>query len=283
MSLVNLYQHTDYRKALREYLDERKRVDPEVSFANYAEIIGVQKTFVSKVLGGNAHLSDDQLYLTLEYLGLSPEESNYFRLLYDLARTGLHSRKKVLTAEIKKIQEEQRQMKIHTTAEVLKPETTEEVGEYYLDPLNLIVHAYLGIPRFAQKSSLIADELQITPQQLAKVLELLKRSRLIDFEKGGWVKCLKSAIHLDVDSMYFHPHHQLFRLRCMDQISRLTPERRFIYGLTFSGSHELKSQLQELYLEFTKKAEKIIDADTPTGDVYQIIFELFPWSKKSNV
>lgn len=277
-----LYQQIDYRKALREILDERKRVDASVSFASYAEVIGVQKTFVSKVLGGSAHLSDDQFYLTQEYLRLNKEETGYFRLLYDHSRTGLHSRKKMLMAEIKKVQEEQRQLKVHTLMEMQKPESSEGIGEYYLDPLNLIVHAYLGVDQFAQQPSRIAEELQLTSRQLMAVLEKLKRLRIIDFPQGGGkVKVLKSALHLDVESIYHLPYAQLFRLKCMEQISRLSPERRFVYSVTFSGNHEVKGKLQELYLEFMKKVERLLQNETTHSEVYQMCFDLFPWSKKS--
>lgn len=279
---MGLYQHSDYRKALREILDERKSSDASVSFSSYADAIGVQKTFVSKVLGGSAHLSDDQLYLTFEYLKFDKEEENYFRLLYDHSRTGLHARKKVIHAEIKKIQEEKRQLKIHTTAEVQKPETKEDLSEYYLNPLNLIVHAYLAIDQFSKNPSLIASELELTPQRLSKILDCLKRLKIIDFNKAGSrVEVLKYAMHLDVDSIYCQPHQQLMRMKCAEQIVKLTPERRFISNLTFSGDQALKNLIQEMYLDFMKKVEKAMDdAEGSEEAVYQINFDLFPWSKK---
>lgn len=278
---MGLYQQLDYRKALKDILAQRKRVDDSVSFGSYAEAIGVQKTFVSKVLNGSAHLSDDQLYLTLEYLTFPVEETKYFRLLYDYSRTGLSSRKKVLLNQIRKIQEEQRQFKIHTTAEMQKPEFSHEIGEYYLDPLNLIVHAYLGIRKFAQNPSLIATELELPPDQLIKILERLKRSKIIDFDIGGGkVQVLKNALHLDIDSIYNQPHQQIFRLRCLEHVTKLTPEQRFVFSLTFSGSREVKKRIQEMYLDFFKQVETLLDSESSYEDVYQINFDLFPWARR---
>lgn len=277
---MSIYQHTDYRKALREILNARKRLDSSINFANYATVIGVQKTFVSKVLGGHAHLSDDQFYLTVDYLNFTDDEAHYFRLLYDYARTGLHARKKAITAKIHKRQEEQRQLKIHTAAEMQKPEQSEELGAYYLDPMNLIVHAHLGVTKFTHNSSLIAGVLDIPMTQLAAILERLKALKIIDFGKvGGKVTVLKHALHLDIESIYCQPHQQLFRLRSSEQIAKLTPEKRFVYSLTFSGHPEIKNKIQVLYLDFMKKVEKILDEDDSGQDVYQINFDLFPWTK----
>lgn len=278
---MGLYQQTDYRKALRDILDEKKRLDPSISFSSYADVIGVQKTFVSKVLGGNAHLSDDQLYLTLEFLKLTQDEANYFRLLYDHSRTGLHSRKKIISAEIKKRQEEQRQLKIHTDAEIKKPESAEDFGEYYLDPLNLIVHAHLGVAKYALNPLLIAESLGISKNQLLRILERLNSLGIIEYNKlGSAVNVLKYALHLDVNSVYCQPHQQLFRLRSAEQIARLSPEKRFVYSLTFSGDEEVKNTIQELYLDFMKKVENYLDSGDTGEDVFQINFDLFPWAKK---
>lgn len=278
---MSLYQQTDYRKALRDILDLKKQSDPAISFASYAEAIGVQKTFISKVLGGTAHLSDDQVYLTLIFLNFSDEDSKYFRLLHDYSRTGLNARKKVVLAEIRKIQEEKRQFRIHTSAEVQKPESSIDMGEYYLDPLNLIVHAYLGIPRFAASPNLISTEMELPVKRLSKILSALKKIGVIDFTTaGGKVKVLKNALHLDVESMYCQPHQQLFRLKSAEQITSLSPEKRFVYSLTFSGDHELKGQIQEMFLKFIKKVEAVLDQQQAHEDVYQVNFDLFPWSKK---
>ena len=277
---MSLYQHSDYRKALRAILDERKRVDDSISFASYAEAIGVQKTFVSKVLGGSAHLSDDQLYLTFEYLKFDEEEASYFRLLYDYARTGLHARKKTVLAEIKKVQEEKRHIKFHTTAEMQKPQTLEDMGAYYLDPLNLIVHAHLGISKYAQNPSLLTGALDLTTQQLMKILDRLKSLGIVNFPGGGGkVTVLKHALHLDIESIYCEPYQQLFRFRSAEQIAKLNPEKRFVYSLTFSGDHQVKIEIQALYMDFMKKVEKLLDSDDSADDVYQINFDLFPWTK----
>ncbi len=279
---MSLYQHNDYRKALREILGEKKRTDSSVSFASYAEVIGVQKTFVSKVLGGNAHLSEDQFYLTLEFLGLAEGESSYFRLLYDYARTGLHTRKKKIVAEMRKRQEEQRQLKLHTTAMVETPEAKEDLSEYYLDPMNLIVHAALAVPKYAANPNLLTTALQLSPEQLNTILERLKSIKIIDYARlGSKVNILRYALHLDVKSLYCKPHQQLFRFKSADQIVKLNPESRFVYSLTFSAEHEIKGQIQEMYLDLMKKVEKLLDNSPQGEEVYQINFDLFPWTKTS--
>lgn len=280
---MSIYRHLDYRLALREVLDFQKKSSAGGGYAAFAEVIGVQKTFVSKVLNCSAHLSDDQFYLTSQYLGLSSQENRYFTLIYHYTRSGLHVRQKEILREIKDIQEEQRQFRMHTKAEMHQPETTEMINELYLDPLNLLVHAYLGIKKYQDNPEEMANALDISLSQLTTILNRLQRMEIIKILKSPLkVKVLKQALHLDIRSIYCRPYQMLFRIKSNEQVMKLSPEQRFVLTLTFSGDHQVKSKIQELYLKFMKEVEHLLDGPHGDDDVYQINFDLFPWGKRSD-
>ncbi len=277
---MRFFEFDDYRSALQSYIDFLKEEGEPISYSSFADSIGVQKTFISKVFKQDAHLSEDHLFLAIEALGLNPEEENFLWLLFEHDRSGLEKRRQILRAEIGRIQEAQRQLKQHTQAEILRPEEKFEFAEYYLSPLNLIVHAHIGIPYFQKHPELIAKALGITKIELDHALNVLKRSQLIRVDQQGVAYPLKQAIHLDIKSIYCKPHQGLLRNLCHERIMKVSPERRFILNQTFSGSADIKGKIQEKFLVFMKEVESLIREDSTSDRVYQITFDLFPWTDR---
>lgn len=275
----SVFRFSDYRKALKFLLEEMKKADPDFQLSKFGEVIGVQKTFVSKVLNEMAHLSDDQLYLTLKFLNLQSQEEKYFRILYDCNRTGLHARKTLLIKEIRRMQEEHRQFRLHTKAQMQQPKTESHLGEYYLDPYNLIVHAYLGIEKYQRQPDTLTKILPLSSEKLRSILQCLARLELISLAADGSAKVTQNAIHLDVRSIFCQPHQILFRVKSTEQVMSLPPEKRFILSMSFSGNPDVKNQIQEKYLAFMKEVENILDQTRHHTDVYQINFDLFPWAR----
>lgn len=274
---MKIFEFNDYRQVIKKLIDEKKSKDSSITYASFAEVIGVQKTFVSKVLKELAHFSDDHLHLAFEYFQFNDIETQYMKLLYDHNRSGLNKRKSKLMKEISRIQEEQRQFHVHTRAEMQKPELTTEMAEYYLDPLNLIVHAHMGIPKYQNQPSLLSNALGISQEQLQTCLQTLQRLKIVQAQ-GKKIIPMKEALHLDVRSMFCKPHQMLFRIRSQERLMDLTPESRFMLSTTFSGTEEMKAQIQEHFLIFMKQVEKLIQNAEISEKVYQLNFDLFPWT-----
>jgi uncharacterized protein (TIGR02147 family) len=276
---MGIFQHFDYRLAIRDFINEHKSAQNNLSYSSYAEAIGVQNTFVSKVFNQNAHLSEDHLYLSFDFLKFTDSEIKYLRVLYDFERTGLHERKNKLKQQILSLQEENRQFRIHTSARVLQPELDQGFGEYYLDPMNLIVHAYLGIQKYCDRPEALHDVLPMPPPQVNSILETLQRLKIINRLPSGNIQVIKPSLHLDIRSIFCSPHQMLFRIKSTEQIMKLGADKRFIFSLTFSGNHDLKGRIQDSYLRFIKEIEKMIDENKNSDRVYQLNFDLFPWMK----
>ena len=106
----------------------------KLTFQKMAEFCGVQKTYLSKVINHDAHLSTDQLYLALMYLGLEEDAREYSFLLYELERTQVNERRELFRKKIREIRNE----KLKTEAHIdLKADVVsdEKLAPYFLDPL----------------------------------------------------------------------------------------------------------------------------------------------------
>jgi hypothetical protein len=84
---MKLARYTDYRSLFREESHAfKQKFGSEKSLSRLADYCGVQKTYLSAVLGHRAHFSRDQLFLACDFLRLSESEKSYVEQLYELPR-----------------------------------------------------------------------------------------------------------------------------------------------------------------------------------------------------
>ncbi len=276
-----MFSFTDYRPALRALADSLKEKDPGFSHAKFAEVIRAQKTFMSKVFSEEAHLSEDHMYLVYEKIPLSDLERCYLKLIYDYTRSGLQERKDKLLQEIHEIQDQWRRSGAHLKAEFTspRPSVTEDANliSYYLEPWAPLIHMYLTLEQYQIQPSLLITKLGMSGEEhLNSVLQILKSCGFIDTKDSKTVATV-SHIHLDSKSPFLRSHQTLARMHSGEHLLRLPVDRRFVFAVTFSANAETQSKIRQAFLAFSKEVEVLV-RDSDPKDVYQLNFELFPWS-----
>jgi len=104
---VNIFEQTDYRSILRSVIGEKRKINSSVNFQRASEAAGVQKSYFSKVMKGDANLNSDQLFLISEYLGFTKFEREYIESLLERERSGLKRRQSLLEREAGRIRKTQ--------------------------------------------------------------------------------------------------------------------------------------------------------------------------------
>lgn len=87
--MANLYDHTDYRAWLKEWFQERKRLDKRVSYRQWGARIGVDPGYLSHVLQGREHLADADIPAVAKEAKLDRAQTSYLQELvgYNKARS----------------------------------------------------------------------------------------------------------------------------------------------------------------------------------------------------
>src|SRR5689334_13880619 len=93
----------------------------------------VQKAYLSKVLGGQGHLSDDQVFLAAEFLRMSPGEREFVALLQALERCEVPERRREIAQRVEALRRQHLQTEAHLAAKPAVAISSENT-EYYLDP-----------------------------------------------------------------------------------------------------------------------------------------------------
>lgn len=265
----------DYRTALRERFEERKKRDPELTFNRMAERMRVQPPYLSKALNRSAHLSTDQLYLACEYIGIGAKDREYLGLLLEYGRSALPERKTQLEHQIRRHEARTAQTEEHIETKPLTVEMN-DATEYYLDPLFQIVHIFVSIPKYAQKPELIATDLAIPIAKIRFVLRRLAEMKIVTLDRNGKVAVVVQNIHLPAKSPLCRPHQHLIRMATMQRLETLPADRAYNLAITFSADAEARARIQKLFLDFLKQFDTIVEK-APSEDVFQMNFDLFSW------
>lgn len=271
-----VFSYDSYKKAIHEILLAKQReVSREFTFQAMAQAARVQKAYVSRVLGGDAHFNEDQLYLCCGFLGLNEPETEYMMLLLQRDRS-------VVPARCTKLEQRLKMLKAKhlETAATLKsvPEVSGPAvsDEYHLNPFMQIIHMFLMVDKFARDPSKIRSFLALEAADLQYILSSLERMGLVKKTKIGF-EVVTSAFHLNPTSPLFKPHLQLLRLRSLDRITRSTSADSYNLSVTFTANRAVRDQLHTKFMEYLREAETLI-GPAPSDGVYQMNFDLFSWS-----
>jgi uncharacterized protein (TIGR02147 family) len=273
---MNIYRKTDYRLILKEVIAERKKLDSTINFQKMASQIRVPKSYLSRVLGGHAELNNDQIFMVCEFLEFNDHELTYMNLLVDYARSAINSRKIKLLGQIREIQALKLDSKSSLSASEMKIDH-EDIEEYYLNPLIQLIHVCLAIPRYQKDQILLATDLRVSISKVITALSKLERMGLVKKIKGE-LKIQNENLHLAKSSRLFKPWRNQLKLMSINRIEAIPDDQSYSFSVIFSGTEDLKKEIQSRFLEFLKGIEGLTKV-SPQEEVYQMGFELFPWTK----
>jgi uncharacterized protein (TIGR02147 family) len=274
---MNIYRYSDYRQIIKKLVEQTKKTDSSVNYSTLASALRVQKTHISKILKGSAHLSSDQLYLLIDFFKLTLEEGNYLSLLIEKERTGIAPRRQQLEAKIGAIQSQHRDTRKTLKAKMIESEESKAYAEYYLDPLMTIVDVFLMVPQYQKNPQSISKILGIGEGHLKRILSTMEKLKMIKRdEKEKSYYPLQNDTILTKDSPLCSPHQVLLRLLSAFHALRIPADERFNFSMTIATDARTRAYIHDKFLEFLRAIESEIKSSQPE-EIYQINFELFPW------
>jgi len=266
----------DYRVFFRtKLLEKKEKFGNRFTFERMAEACGVQKTYLSRVLNGDGHLSADQIFLSAKYLGLSEDELALVNLLHDFEKSTISARKEILAREIERCRSRLMKTEEHIHADRLSTNENVNISEYYLDVHTQLVHMFLSIPKYATKPSEIAKEMQVAPDEIAKQVAILERMGIVRAERGRY-RVLRDSVHLSTDSPIYKTFRVLQRLKTCQRLQSKNDERDYSFSVAFSADEDTREKIQQAFLKFISEMEPKVK-NAPAKQVFQMNFDLFGW------
>ena len=264
-----IFNFLDYKLVIKERTKDLKKTKPKYTLQYLSEILGIQYTFLSKILNSSSHhLNEDQVHIighTLEFLH---DEIDYLILLRSYQSTLNPERKQYLYQKISNLQKNHI---LSVNAETINQNHFNDDISYLMDYHALVIHVALWIKPIQKKPEMLCQLLGMDFSKIKKILILLDRLGRITFDqKTNEIKNLQNTrIHFGKD----HPltrTHQLIMKTFLNQLSFTKDEdKKENLFMTFTTDKVGFEKMKEKIKEFTSEIQKISFDNSHQG-VYQM-------------
>ena len=267
----SIFDYTDYQEFLKDWYKAQKQEATSLSYQRISDIAGFKsKSYVQRVINGDASLSKKSVGVFAHILNLSVEESEYFEYLVLYKHAKKYKEKYVA---LRKIQE--RSYKLTQTLESKR-------FEYFNTWYHPVVREVCTSVRFDEDYLKLGRLLQpqITAKEAHDSVKLLLELGLIKKYQEGYLS-EQSTVIAQQESEYLalrNYQKQLIYL-ASEAMDNIEPEERNIITITAGLSHQSISLINGIINNAQHQVVNIINEDQDSDKIMQINLQLFPLSK----
>ncbi len=265
--MKDVYSFKSYKECIDHFLNARKQVWGAKS--QMAQFLGCQPGFISQVLGGDLHFSQEQLLGVCEFLQFDEVEQDFLILLLNRERSGSSQLKSYFEEKIRALLRERESIKnrINTRSET-KPELA---SEYYSSWKYNVVHMLLRIDQYKDTTQL-KEMLNLSSAEIEQMIGLLRKMGLVE-GNGKRLAVTDERVHIASDSPWITRHHMNWRLQAIQQIQD-RPKKGLHFSSVMSISAEAHAQIKSLILDAIERSEPVI-REAKDEQVSVLLLDLF--------
>lgn len=264
-----IFECLDYRDYMKEAFEERKAGMPLYSYRMLAEVLGLDTSYVFRIIQKDAHLPARCQSRAIEYLGLSGRSSEYFVLLVAYARErNPKARQEILENAM-------------ALRDVARRRLADAEVAYFQDWWVVVLRSVLEIVEGRMVPQELANRLSppVPEREVARAIELLQELGLVKRVASG--RLALSDTHLTIgtgiEKVQAVRHHQRQILNlAAESLERFPPERRDVSTLTFAVDETCSIQIREMLRECRRQIQKCIEDAKRPDRVMQLAMAFFP-------
>lgn len=270
-SMKSIFEYYDYRKYMRLFYEERKRVSA-FSWREFSRIAGFSSpNYMKVVCDGKSRLSKKGADRVASAMGLVDYEKEYFLLLVDYGENTDEQKKKQILAHIRELSREY-------SVRMLDGDSY----AYFESWLNPVLRELA--PMYSGEKPLSLARMcypETSATEVRKSLDfmvragILKKNSEYDYEQSEKIISASSEIMpLAIRSM----HRQMAKF-AMESIDAVPASKRNITGVTLSVT---KAEYKQVVVELEKFRRKILNIarGAKNGEqVYRLNLQFFPLTK----
>lgn len=251
--MKSVFEYVSYKPYLKDYI-EQSPLRGELT--RLSEAAGCQNSYLSKVLqtGSKVQLTHEHLDGISEYLSLSTNEFQFFKLILEVERASQIKYRKKIQKAITEAQEEFLKIKNHVGQKTIQ--TSENIDQtYYSHWIYSALHIAVSIPRL-QTVEALSKHFYMPEAAILTFLQKLEALQLVE-KKSPHKWIWKSGnIHLTNDSPLVGIHHSNWRSKAAQESLNASADSVH-YSVVQSISQKDYEKLNFLILEWIKTFQKI--------------------------
>ncbi len=271
--MIEFSDTQDYRDFLKEYYDRRKAEMPLYSYRMMGDKLGLDSSYLYRVLQKKQHLPAHALPAAKDILALSGRQAEYFELLYSAAVTKDKGKREELMAKALSL----RDVHLHD----LKQAELKLLENWWIPAVRAYLELNGGVVNLKQIAKDICPP--ITEEQAKEAIDTLLEVGLIKKMASG--KLALTDAHLTVggpEKAKAVRHFQKEVLRLAAESLENTPvEERNVSTLTLSVDQACFDDLGDMLKEFRRLIQKRVDGAKNPDRVMQLSMAFYPVAQKN--
>jgi uncharacterized protein (TIGR02147 family) len=263
-----VFEYLDYRDLLKDAYEERKTQLPLFSYRMMAEHLGLDSSYLFRILQKDLHLPSRCQPRAVEYLGLTGRAADYFLMLLAYARERGNQAKQEILEKAMALRDVERRR--------LDERELTFFRDWWIVAIRSLLEITGGNANVKEISSLLNPT--IDEQQIRSALELLNELGLVKRLASG--KLAISDAHLtaggeEKTQAVRHFQRQLLSL-ASESLERFPKERRDVSTLTLTVDEAAFKDIREMLLESRRQIQKRVEESVRPDRVMQLSMAFFP-------
>jgi uncharacterized protein (TIGR02147 family) len=266
--MESIFEYLDYRSFLKDYYEERKSRQSFFSYRLFGTKVGVDASYLVKVLIKARHISNGSIARFAAFCGLRDKEAEYFEALVHFVKAKSHKESKLYFEKLLSIKS--------MDADVL----LSHQYEYYKKWYHSAIRSALEYHEFTDDYKALAQKLSpaISPKQAKESVALLEKLGLIARDAAGIFRLTNSAVTTG-------PQWQSLAIRAfqeetirlsLESLARHPKKSRDVSTVTMNIDEQDFEELRERIREFRSTVIKFVNEETKPDRTYQLNIQLFP-------
>lgn len=247
---ISVYQFQDYKKYLKALIKSQRENWGFIS--KLAEATGCQRSYLSRVINAEVHLTQDHAFHLSKFLGHTEAQSEYFSLMLESDRAATAEYRKKIQGKMKAIIQEQEDLQ----KLVNRPKVNlgEKEAVYYSQWIYSAIHILVSIPEY-QTVQAITQKLQVESSLVDMALNQMKDMGLVKNDRGRW-QYASSEIHVGRNSPLVVWHHNNWRGRSMLNAQKMN-DQSLHFTVVQSVDKKALQQIRQLVLKTIEDFNRI--------------------------
>ncbi len=250
MNKPQVFQFEDYKSALQTCLKDQAWG----SVSKLAQAAGCQRSYLSRVLNQEIHLTLDQAFKLCQYWDLNESEQKYFLAMVEKDRASDPDYKNYLARQMDAIKGEFENLKNRVERPSIESAHTEWM--YFSNWLPVALHLASSIPQL-QSLEQLSQRFNLHPDLALQVMKNLEGGGFVQYLGNNKWKYKTGARHIPLDSPLLRLHAQNWRLQALQAHSKKDPGEihyTLVQSMSLKAAKEIKSRLSDVVAEVEKIA-----------------------------
>ncbi|MBN1575479.1 MAG: TIGR02147 family protein [Chitinispirillaceae bacterium] len=266
--MKSVFEYLDYRTYLKDFYEERKGRQSFFSYRYFGDKVGIDPSYLLKVMLKSRHLSEKSIPRVSAFCGLDNIESEYFRTLVHFCKARTQSECKMLFE------------KLLSTRYVKSRRLLERQYEYFRTWYHPVVRSVLEYFDFKNDFALLGRQLSppITAKEARASVRLLEKLDLIRRDSDGRYRLTEAAVTTgeEWNSLAIAAFQEQTIRLSQEAVDRHDRSLRDISTVTMNINAADFREIRDRVTEFRRSIISFVNESGGPDRTYHLNMQLFP-------